>query len=60
MDDSLLLEEQSYSDYPNYDNAEERMEGREALDVPEVKLPKDNLRGFALMISKLLFRLAQI
>ena len=57
----LLEDTRSFHEYPDYEYAEERMEGREAEDEgPEVKLPEDNLRGFALMISKLLFRLAQI
>ena len=40
------------------------MEGRESTDNvltnESETLPEDNLRGFALMISKLLFRLAQL
>ena len=36
----------------------ESKEGNVALE--DAELPDDNLRGFALMISKLLFRLAQI
>ena len=36
----------------------ESKEGNVALE--DAELPDDNLRGFALMISKLLFKLAQL
>lgn len=52
---------QNTFDYNHHHHGADRMESRAGLDnLDDRKVPEDNLRGFALMISKLLFRLAQI